>query len=187
MPIIWERRFHGVLDFRYLASLMSERQQSPYDSIARSWLVLVERRQQSFIELCHTGRWRRYYTHAQFLDEMRKVLHLRNQWARLAGLPVSEQIGFRQIDLQQTDLQQPDLQQNIKQSDRPRQGSDAQPLDPLLHSPIAPLAAPHRRSWPPWQGVSDTLDLNTRSPYPRALFKNMTSTGAPSRARMFRR
>jgi hypothetical protein len=65
---------------------MSERQSSPYDSIARSWLALVERRQQNFIELCNTGRWRHYYTHAQFLDEMRKVLHLRNQWAQLAGL-----------------------------------------------------------------------------------------------------
>jgi hypothetical protein len=90
---------------------MSERQQSPYDSIARSWLALVERRQQNFIELCNTGRWWHYYTHAQFLDEMRKVLHLRNQWAQLAGLPVSEQIDFQQIE----------LQQNIKQSDRHEQ------------------------------------------------------------------
>ena len=36
---------------------MSERQQSPYDNIARRWLVLVERRQQNFIELCNSGRW----------------------------------------------------------------------------------------------------------------------------------
>jgi hypothetical protein len=92
---------------------MSKRQQSPYDSIARSWLALVERRQRNFIELNNTGRWRHYYTQAQFLDEMRKVLHLRNQWARLAGLPVSEQIEF-----QQTELRQVDSQQDIKQSDR---------------------------------------------------------------------
>ena len=78
---------------------MSERQQSPYDNIARRWLVLVERRQQNFIELCNTGRWRHYYTHAQFLDEMRKVLDLRNQWARLARLPVVEQISLQQMDL----------------------------------------------------------------------------------------
>jgi hypothetical protein len=81
---------------------MSERQQSPYDNIARRWLALVERRQQNFIELCNTGRWRHYYTHAQMLDEMRKVLHLRNQWARLASLPVSEQIDFQQIEPQKT-------------------------------------------------------------------------------------
>jgi hypothetical protein len=100
---------------------MSERQQSPYDSIARSWLALVERRQRNFVELCTTGRWRHYYTQAQFLDEVRKVLHLRAEWARLAGVPVSEQIDLQQIDLQQIDLQQIDLQQNIKQSDRYKQ------------------------------------------------------------------
>ncbi len=71
---------------------MSERQESPYDSTARRWLALVERRQQNFIELWNTGRWQHYYTHAQFLDEMRKMLDLRNRWASLAGLPVTEQI-----------------------------------------------------------------------------------------------
>jgi len=103
---IEQPRFNGGL-----ASFMSERQQSPYDSIARSWLALVERRQRNFVELCTTGRWRHYYTQAQLLDEVRKVLHLRAEWARLAGVPVSEQI----------DLQQIDLQQNIKQSDRYKQ------------------------------------------------------------------
>jgi hypothetical protein len=73
---------------------------------------------------------------------LRKVLHLRNQWAQLAGLPVSEQIGFQQTDLQQIDLQQTDLQQNIKQSDRHRQDSGAQPLEPLLHSPIGQRRRP---------------------------------------------
>jgi uncharacterized repeat protein (TIGR03809 family) len=66
---------------------MSERQQSPYDNIARRWLALVERRQAHFIELCDTGRWRHYYSHAGFLEEMRKVLHVRGQWAAIAGLP----------------------------------------------------------------------------------------------------
>jgi hypothetical protein len=80
---------------------MSERQQGPYDSIARRWLTLVERRQQNFIELCNTGRWQHYYTRSQFLEEIRKVLHLRNQWAQLAGLPVGKQMGLQQIDLQQ--------------------------------------------------------------------------------------
>jgi hypothetical protein len=74
---------------------MSERQESPYDSTARRWLALVERRQQNFIELWNIGRWQHYYTHAQFLDEMRKILDLRNRWASLAGLPVTEQIAVR--------------------------------------------------------------------------------------------
>jgi len=115
---IEKRRFNGGL-----ASFMSERQQSPHDSIARSWLALVERRQRNFIELCTTGRWRHYYTRAQLIDEVRKVLYLRAEWARLAGVPVSEQIDLQQIDLQQIDLQQIHLQQNIKQNDRYQQGA----------------------------------------------------------------
>jgi uncharacterized repeat protein (TIGR03809 family) len=70
---------------------MSEGQTGPYDTIARRWLALVERRQEHFIELCGTGRWRHYYSRAEFLDEMRKVLRVRNQWATIAGLPVAEE------------------------------------------------------------------------------------------------
>jgi uncharacterized repeat protein (TIGR03809 family) len=66
---------------------MSERGQGPYDTIAGKWLALIERRQENFIELCETGRWRHYYTKAEFLEEMRKVLRLRDQWASVAGLP----------------------------------------------------------------------------------------------------
>jgi len=70
---------------------MSEREAGPYDSVARRWLALVERRQENFIDLCNSGRWRHYYTRAEFLDEMRKVLRLRDQWAINAGLPPSEE------------------------------------------------------------------------------------------------
>jgi hypothetical protein len=48
---------------------------------------LIERRQENFIDLCDTGRWRHYYTKAEFLEEMGKVLRLRDHWAALAGLP----------------------------------------------------------------------------------------------------
>ena len=71
---------------------MSERQTGPYHGIARKWLALVERRQENFIDLCETGRWRHYYTQAEFLEEMRKVLRLRDQWAVIAGVPVSDHI-----------------------------------------------------------------------------------------------
>src|SRR5689334_24432786 len=101
---------------------MSERQQSPYDSIAGRWLALVERRQQNLIELGNSGRWRHYYTHAQFLDEMRKVLHLRNQWAELAGVPLSRETELQQTDLRQIDLQKTILANSLKQQTRrPRQ------------------------------------------------------------------
>jgi hypothetical protein len=72
---------------------MSEGQQGPYDNVARRWLALVERRQENFIELCDTGRWRHYYTHDEFLIEMRKVLRLRDQWATIAGLPAINGVG----------------------------------------------------------------------------------------------
>ena len=47
----------------------------------------MERRQEHFLDLCDSGRWRHYYTEAEFLDEMRKVLRVRDQWAALAGVP----------------------------------------------------------------------------------------------------
>jgi len=66
---------------------MSAPQDGRYDSVARRWLALVERRQAHFLELCDTGRWRHYYTQAEFIDEMRKVLRVRAQWAAIAGVP----------------------------------------------------------------------------------------------------
>lgn len=69
---------------------MSEPQLGRYDGIARRWLALLERRQENFLDLCDTGRWRHYYTEAEFLDEMRKLLRLREQWAVLAGVPLAD-------------------------------------------------------------------------------------------------
>ncbi|HTE78899.1 MAG TPA: hypothetical protein VK653_19475 [Xanthobacteraceae bacterium] len=97
---------------------MSERQESPYDNIACRWLALVERRQQNLIELWNTGRWQHYYTHAQFLEEMRKMLDLRNRWALLAGLPVTEQIKVRQ---------------GSEQNEQPNRDSSELELRPRLH------------------------------------------------------
>ena len=52
---------------------MSERQQGPYDSIARKWLALAERRQAHFIELVDSGRSRHYFTPEVLNAEMRKA------------------------------------------------------------------------------------------------------------------
>jgi uncharacterized repeat protein (TIGR03809 family) len=68
---------------------MLEPQTGRYDDIARRWLALIERRQEHFLDLCDSGRWRHYFTEAEFLDEMRKVLRVRDQWAALAGVPLS--------------------------------------------------------------------------------------------------
>jgi uncharacterized repeat protein (TIGR03809 family) len=78
-----KRRFHGAFG----GIIMSGREQGPYDSIARRWLALIERRQDHFIELSDSGRWRHYYNEAEFLDELRKLQRVRNHWAKLAGVP----------------------------------------------------------------------------------------------------
>ena len=70
---------------------MSEPQSGRYDSIARRWLALIERRQEHFLDLCDSGRWRHYFTEAEFLDEMRKVLRVRDQWAAIAGVPLNSE------------------------------------------------------------------------------------------------
>jgi hypothetical protein len=69
---------------------MSERQQGPYDSIARKWLALAERRQAHFVDLVDSGRWRHYFTADGLNAEMRKAALLRDQWARIAGIPVGD-------------------------------------------------------------------------------------------------
>jgi uncharacterized repeat protein (TIGR03809 family) len=68
---------------------MSEPQSGRYDNIARRWLALIERRQEHFLDLCDSGRWQHYFTEAEFLDEMRKVLRVRDQWAAIAGVPLN--------------------------------------------------------------------------------------------------
>jgi hypothetical protein len=65
---------------------MSARQTGPYDSIARKWLALAERRQAHFAELCDSGRWKHYFTKAELDQQMRLAAALRDQWARLARL-----------------------------------------------------------------------------------------------------
>jgi len=63
---------------------MSARQPGPYDSVARKWLALAERRKASFVLLLETGRWRHYYTSAQLETETRKAEELCARWASIA-------------------------------------------------------------------------------------------------------
>ena len=64
---------------------MSERQTGPYDSIARKWLALAERRQAHFQDLCDSGRWRHYFTEERLDQEKRKIGAAREQWAKIAA------------------------------------------------------------------------------------------------------
>jgi uncharacterized repeat protein (TIGR03809 family) len=69
---------------------MSERQHSPYDSVARRWHALAERRRAHVIELRESGRWKHYYTAEELLDALREAVSMRDAWAKIAGLQEDE-------------------------------------------------------------------------------------------------
>ncbi|HEX3858372.1 MAG TPA: TIGR03809 family protein [Pseudolabrys sp.] len=58
----------------------------PFDTIARKWCSLAERRRDYFIELYNSGRWARYYTKEAFAVRMRDVLAVTKVWRQLAGV-----------------------------------------------------------------------------------------------------
>jgi hypothetical protein len=118
---------------------MSERQESPYDGTACRWLALVERRQQNFIELWNTGRWQHYYTHAQFIEEMRKILDLRNRWALLAGLPVNEQIAVWHASKQNAQPKRDDSKLELRPPPHGRTATRPRPAAALLAAVPAQL------------------------------------------------
>lgn len=70
--------------------IMSARQTSPYDSLARKWLALAERRRAHVFELRDSGRWKHYYTPEQLLDAIREAISSRDQWARIAGIELGD-------------------------------------------------------------------------------------------------
>jgi uncharacterized repeat protein (TIGR03809 family) len=64
---------------------MSLRAQArPYDEVARKWRDLAERRREHFVELYESGRWKYYYSEAEFIREMREVVKAAEDWARIA-------------------------------------------------------------------------------------------------------
>ena len=69
---------------------MSARQSGPYDSIARKWLALAERRKAHVIELRDSGRWEHYYTPAQLLEALEETARTREVWAEIAGLSLQQ-------------------------------------------------------------------------------------------------
>jgi uncharacterized repeat protein (TIGR03809 family) len=111
---------------------MSERQTGPYDSIARRWLALVERRQEHLIELCDSGRWRHYFTQPEFLAEMRKVLRVRDQWAAIVGLPLSDEM----------------LGQELRDEDMLSTGGELPEKALWVPRPINPVAGIPATPWP---------------------------------------
>ena len=58
------------------------------DEVAQKWRALAERRRAHFVELYHTGRWKRYYSEEQFLLKMREAIKATDRWAQIAPTPL---------------------------------------------------------------------------------------------------
>jgi uncharacterized repeat protein (TIGR03809 family) len=57
-----------------------------FSQTARKWRALVDRRSAHFVELHRSGRWKRYYGEAEFLQLMREALDLAETWSNIATL-----------------------------------------------------------------------------------------------------
>ncbi len=57
------------------------------DEVAHKWRALAERRRAHFLELHHSGRWKRYYSEEQFLPRLRAAIKSSERWAEIAPPP----------------------------------------------------------------------------------------------------
>ena len=66
---------------------MSARQAGPYDSIARKWLALAERRRAFLIALRDSGRWQDYHYsgEAELNAQLREIDAACERFASIAG------------------------------------------------------------------------------------------------------
>lgn len=63
------------------------------DQIAQRWRDLAERRRSHFIELYQSGRWKHYYSEADFVLRMREVCQAAEQWEKLASSQLAAKIA----------------------------------------------------------------------------------------------
>jgi uncharacterized repeat protein (TIGR03809 family) len=55
--------------------------------LAQRWRDLAERRRSHFVELYRSGRWKHYYTEAEFASRLREVFQAAETWEKLASPP----------------------------------------------------------------------------------------------------
>ena len=60
------------------------------DQVARRWRDLADRRRSHFIELYESGRWKLYYTEADFIVRLREVFVAAEKWEKLASAQLPE-------------------------------------------------------------------------------------------------
>ncbi len=58
---------------------------SSSEQIAQRWCDLAERRRSHFIELYESGRWKHYYSEADFVIRLRDVINGAEQWQKLTS------------------------------------------------------------------------------------------------------
>jgi len=63
--------------FRMVAAMRN------WQRIALKWRVLAEGRCAHMDDLYRSGRWKRYYTEAEFLEELRHAATMAERWAKI--------------------------------------------------------------------------------------------------------
>jgi uncharacterized repeat protein (TIGR03809 family) len=56
----------------------------PLVEIAQRWRALAGRRRAHYVELYHSGRWKRYYSEQEFLRRLREAIRLSERWDEIA-------------------------------------------------------------------------------------------------------
>jgi len=65
------------------------------DPVAQKWRALAERRRAHLVELYDSGRWKGYFTEAQFIHRMRQAVQQSERWAKIAPRP-SDKVSTEQ-------------------------------------------------------------------------------------------
>lgn len=58
---------------------------APYLAYSQKWCDLAERRRNHFVKLYDSGRWKLYYSEAEFLDELRAAVALLKRWNEIVA------------------------------------------------------------------------------------------------------
>ena len=59
-----------------------------WERLADKWRDLAERRSAHHVEMFYSGRWRHYYTEAEFMAVMRSSILVARRWSAIApGVP----------------------------------------------------------------------------------------------------
>lgn len=67
---------------------MTAKPPTRFDQLAQKWSKLAERRRAHFVELYKTGRWKHYYTEAEFFIQLREAFRAADEWEKLASASV---------------------------------------------------------------------------------------------------